>query len=102
MRSQTRTILAGALGYLVGFGTDLVSYLTGIRDQGGTWSDVDGISIATIVVSGLVSAGGALMLLLAKPPETGTLVTTRSDRTITYPKFTTEKTGNPLPKTIGK
>ena len=74
MKSTTRTVLAGALGVFVGFGTDLVSYLQGIDDQGGAFSDINSITVASIVLTSLVSGAGALMLLLADPPEGKRLV----------------------------
>ena len=74
MRSSTRTILAGALGVFVGFGTDFVSYLQGIQDKGGTFSEINSITVASIVLSSLISGAGALMLLLADPPEGKRLV----------------------------
>lgn len=74
MTPLRKKIMVGAIGYIGVFLTSVTTYLTGIRDQGGTWQDVDGVSIglfALLAISGGVSALGAL---LAKSPNEDTAV----------------------------
>jgi hypothetical protein len=74
MRSLNRTILVGSLSLFYSFGSDFLAYLTGVRDQGGTWSDFDGISVAVMLLKAVLGSVAALMLLLAKPPDGGVIL----------------------------
>ncbi len=72
MTPLRKKILAGAIGYLGTFLTSSTTYLTGIRDQGGTWRDVDGISVALFALLAIGGGVGALGALLTKSPNEDT------------------------------
>jgi hypothetical protein len=69
MNPTTKVILIGSMGYLMGFLQQLLSYVQGLKDHGGTWEDFSGIAVLSYLLTSLTTAIAALMVFLAEPPN---------------------------------
>lgn len=83
-------VWTGLVTFAESFGASAVLYLQGIKDRGGSFSDIDPISVTIGILLALGAVRNGVTLLKTPPPE----------ESVTLPASTTQAQGGDYPDDI--